>query len=61
MIVSTWNKWTLIRMSGGRDGVPGLAGRKRRVWTQDEKRRIVDESFADGVSIAEVARLRIPI
>ena len=56
MIVSTWNKWALIRMSGGRDGVPALAGRKRRAWTQDEKRRIVDESFADGASIAEVAR-----
>jgi transposase len=56
MIVSTWNKWALIRMSGGRDGVPALAGRKRRAWTQDEKRRIVDESLADGASIAEVAR-----
>ena len=56
MIVSTWNKWALIRMSGVRDGVPALAGRKRRVWTQDDKRRIVDESLAGGASIAEVAR-----
>jgi transposase len=31
-------------------------GRKRRSWTLDEKRRIVDESLADGSSIAEVAR-----
>jgi len=43
-------------MSGLRDSVSALAGRKRRTWTQDEKRRIVEESFADGVSIADVAR-----
>src|SRR5512136_141768 len=30
--------------------------RKRRTWTRDEKRRIVDESLEDGASIAEVAR-----
>ncbi len=30
--------------------------RKRRTWTRDEKRRIVDESLAEGASIAEVAR-----
>jgi transposase len=31
-------------------------GRKRRSWTRDEKRRIVEESLEQGVSIAEVAR-----
>ncbi|QXX76693.1 transposase [Methylovirgula sp. HY1] len=36
------------------DFVPG--GRKRRSWTRDEKRRIVEESLQDGASIAEVAR-----
>ena len=30
--------------------------RKRRSWTTDEKRRIVDESLEDGTSIAEIAR-----
>jgi transposase len=30
--------------------------RRRRSWSLDEKRRIVDESLADGASIAEVAR-----
>ena len=30
--------------------------RRRRSWTLDEKRRIVDESLEDGASIAEVAR-----
>ena len=30
--------------------------RRRRSWTRDEKRRIVDESLQDGASIAEVAR-----
>jgi transposase len=31
--------------------------RKRRSWTLEEKRRIVDQSLADGASIAEIARL----
>ena len=31
-------------------------GRRRRSWTRDEKRRIVEESLEDGASIAEVAR-----
>ena len=31
-------------------------GRKRRSWTRDEKRRIVEESLEQGASIAEVAR-----
>lgn len=40
--------------SGGGDGDP--VERKRRYWTADEKRRIVDESLIEGASIAEVAR-----
>ena len=36
------------------DGV--RAGRKRRSWSVEEKRRIVDESLEDGASISEVAR-----
>jgi transposase len=31
--------------------------RKRRSWTLEEKRRIVDESLKVGASIAEIARL----
>jgi transposase len=30
--------------------------RRRRSWSLEEKRRIVDESVEDGASIAEVAR-----
>ena len=43
-------------MSVGNDGdfAPGV--RRRRSWTLDEKRRIVEESLEDGASIAEVAR-----
>ena len=38
-------------------GVDGAAvRRKRRSWTLEEKRQIVDESLEDGASIAEVAR-----
>jgi transposase len=36
------------------DIAPG--GRRRRSWTRDEKRQIVDESLQNGASIAEVAR-----
>jgi transposase len=43
-------------MSRNDDDPPALR-RKRRSWALDEKRRIVDESLADGASIAEVARL----
>lgn len=36
----------------------GKSGRrKRRSWTLEEKRRIVDESLEDGASISEIARL----
>ncbi len=35
----------------------GSPRRKRRSWTLEEKRRIVDESLEDGASIAEIARL----
>ena len=40
------------------DEVGGMAPsrRKRRSWTNIEKRRIVDESLEDGASLAEVAR-----
>jgi transposase len=31
-------------------------GRKRRSWTRNEKRLIVEESLEQGASIAEVAR-----
>lgn len=43
-------------MSGGKDGDFALVKRKRRSWTRDEKRRIVEESLEEGASIAEVAR-----
>ncbi len=43
-------------MSVGNDGALAPPGRKRRSWTPDEKRRIVEESLEDGASIAEVAR-----
>ena len=33
-----------------------LPRRKRRSWTREETRRIVDESLMDGASIAEIAR-----
>lgn len=41
-------------MSDGKDD-DGMA-RRRRSWTLEEKRRIVDESLEDGASAAEVAR-----
>jgi hypothetical protein len=37
------------------DGASTAVGRRRRSWTGDEKRRIVEESLAAGASIAEVA------
>ena len=43
-------------MSVGNDGDFTPGGRRRRSWTRDEKRRIVEESLEDGASIAEVAR-----
>jgi transposase len=43
-------------MSDGNEGDPGTLGRKRRSWTLEEKRRIVDESLDAGASLAEVAR-----
>lgn len=30
--------------------------RARRTWTREEKRRVVDESLAEGASITEAAR-----
>jgi len=43
-------------MSVGKDDDLSLVRRKRRSWTRDEKRRIVDESLEEAASIAEVAR-----
>ena len=43
-------------MSVENDGDFVAVGRKRRSWTRDEKRRIVEESLLEGASIAEVAR-----
>ena len=43
-------------MSVGNGGDFALGERKRRSWTRDEKRRIVEESLQEGASIAEVAR-----
>lgn len=43
-------------MSVGNDGDFGPSERRRRSWTWDEKRRIVEESLQAGASIAEVAR-----
>ena len=43
-------------MSIGNDDDLGPGERRRRSWTRDEKRLIVEESLQDGASIAEVAR-----
>jgi transposase len=43
-------------MSDGRDDSGVAPGRRRRSWSLDEKRRIVEESLEDGASLAEVAR-----
>lgn len=43
-------------MSVGNDGDFAPGERRRRSWTRDEKRRIVEESLQEGASIAEVAR-----
>jgi transposase len=43
-------------MSVGNDVDFAPVGRRRRSWTRDEKRRIVEESLQEGASIAEVAR-----
>ena len=43
-------------MSVGDDGYIAPGERRRRSWTWDEKRRIVEESLQEGASIAEVAR-----
>jgi transposase len=42
--------------TGHHDEDPGSPKRRRRSWSLEEKRRIVDESLDDGASIAEVAR-----
>jgi len=33
-----------------------MAGRKRRTWSDDDKRTICQQTVASGVSIAQVAR-----
>ena len=43
-----------MSVGNGGDFAPGE--RRRRSWTRDEKRRIVDESLQAGASIAKVAR-----
>jgi transposase len=43
-------------MSVGIDGDFSPGARRRRSWTGDEKRQIVEESRQEGASIAEVAR-----
>ena len=43
-------------MSDSKDDGGAATGRRRRSWSLDEKRRIVDESLEDGASLAEVAR-----
>jgi transposase len=40
----------------GNDADSAALRRRRRSWSLEEKRRIVDESVEDGASIAEVAR-----
>jgi len=35
-------------MSDGKDDGVAAPGRRRRSWTLDEKRRIIDESLEDG-------------
>jgi transposase len=43
-------------MSDSKDDGGAAPGRRRRSWSLDEKRRIVDESLEDGASLAEIAR-----
>jgi transposase len=43
-------------MSDSKDDCGAAPGRRRRSWSLDEKRRIVDESLEDCASLAEVAR-----
>lgn len=40
----------------GKIGDVGPVRRKRRSWSRDEKRRIIEDSLEEGASIAEVAR-----
>ena len=56
MIVSTSDYKRTLSLMSGNDADPAALRRRRRSWSLDEKRRIVDESLEDGASIAEVAR-----
>ena len=47
-MVSTIGKWTL---SGFR-----MTKRRRRSWSDDEKRRIVAQTLVPGISVSQVAR-----
>ena len=58
MIVSAKRKWTLSKMLVG-DGLvrpESKARRRRRLWSAEEKQRIVAEAFEAGASVAAVAR-----
>jgi transposase len=41
---------------GSGQAAEGTARRRRRVWTEDDKRRIVTETLAQGASVSVVAR-----
>ena len=55
MIVSAYfyNGRSLMSLD---DQASSIKGHKRRSWTIEEKRRIIEESLEPGVSIAKVAR-----
>jgi transposase len=55
MIVSTYfyNGHSLMSLD---DQASSIKGHKRRSWTIEEKRRIIEESLEPGASIAKVAR-----
>ena len=58
MIVSAKRKWTLSKMlvGDGRVRPESKARRRRRLWSAEEKQRIVAEAFEAGASVAAVAR-----
>jgi|ERR1700689_1249619 transposase len=59
MIVSTKPQWARSLMSvSTREGRAANGGdrRRRRVWSDEEKRQIVAETFAPGASVSIVAR-----
>ena len=58
MIVSAKRKWTLSKMlvGDGRVRPESKARRRRRLWSAEEKQRIVAAAFEPGASVAAVAR-----